>query len=201
MAVAREHDVSGLQVPVHDPVLVGVAEPLRDSGSKLERFGHRERFALHSFGEASPAEKLHRDKEDSVVGFVDLMDDADVRMLEGGGGGGFLHESLTALGLLDQILRQDFQRHLAVELLVAGAIDDRKLAPAELFEHGVVRKGFPDHCIDTIPPDWDYGAGSRMFRAGWAGESSSRDLVNILFEKSGAGGGTRTLTAARTAGF
>ena len=103
------------------------------------------------------------DKEDAV-GFVDLMDDADVRMLEGSGGGGFLHESLTALGLLDEIRRQDFQRYLAVELLVAGAVDDLQLAPAELFEHRVVRKRFPDHCLDTIPPDWDYGAGSRMFR-------------------------------------
>ena len=142
VAVAREHDVSGLQVPVHDPVLVSVAKRLRDSGSKLERLARRERFARHAFGEASPAEKLHRDKEDAV-GFVDLMDDADVRMLEGSGGGGFLHESLTALGLLDEIRRQDFQRYLAVELLVAGAVDDLQLAPTELFEHRAVRKGFP----------------------------------------------------------
>ena len=106
VAVAREHDVSGLQIPVHDPVLVSVLSPcaIPEASSSASVTGSGSRSMRSARARTTP---------------------------------------VTALGLLDEIRRQDLQRYLAVELLVAGAVDDLQLAPTELFEHRVVRKDFP----------------------------------------------------------
>ena len=55
-------------------------------------------------------------------------------MVEGGGGAGFLDEAQTAVGVGDLVGAQDFDGDFAVELGVAGTVDDAHPTLSEFVE-------------------------------------------------------------------
>jgi hypothetical protein len=66
-------------------------------------------------------DQLHHDIG-RVVDFADVVDGDDVGMVELGGGLGLTHQARPSNGA--QVgFAQYFDRHIAVELLVAGAVD------------------------------------------------------------------------------
>ena len=67
------------------------------------------------------------------VGLVDFVEGADVGVIEGGGGLGFLFEAPSGVVVAEKMRRQEFQRHGAVEFGVDGFIDDTHSAFAEFF--------------------------------------------------------------------
>ncbi len=91
-------------------------------------------------------DQLHGDEGHSL-GFVDLVDDGDVRMLECGGGLRFLHEPALAIGVGHQLRRQDLEGDLAVQPHVDGAVDDPHAAAADFVDDTVVREGATNHRI------------------------------------------------------
>jgi hypothetical protein len=58
----------------------------------------------------------------TAFGFVYLVDDRNVGVLQLGGGLGLLHEALTAIGVGDELRRQYLEGYLAVELGVDGSV-------------------------------------------------------------------------------
>ncbi len=83
------------------------------------------------------ADQFHGD-ERVPVGFVHVVDDGDVRVLDRRGGLGFLHEPAAAIGVVDQILGQDLERDVAVETRVGGPVDDTHPAAADLLGDAVL---------------------------------------------------------------
>ena len=79
------------------------------------------------------------------VCLVDFVKGADVGVIEGGGGLGFLFEAPLGVVVAQKMRRQEFQRHGAVESGVDSFIDDTHPAFAELLVNGVVRNGFARH--------------------------------------------------------
>ena len=77
------------------------------------------------------------------VGFADLVDDGDIGMLEGGRGARLLQQPRAAVGVVQQILGQDLERHFACQIDVEGAIDDAHAAAADFVEDLVVRERRP----------------------------------------------------------
>jgi hypothetical protein len=59
---------------MHDAPVVGVREPLRDLGGKLER-------PRQGIAELLPPDELHGD-ERQLTGLANLVDDADVRAFQ-----------------------------------------------------------------------------------------------------------------------
>ena len=149
MAFLGEHHVPRLDVAVHDAALVGVGEPRGDADPNPDGFGKRQGSLGEAARETRTPHQLHGD-EDDAVGFVDLVDDADMRMLERGRGLGLRDETLPPLGLLDQLRREDLEGHLAVQLVVSGPVDDLDFAPVELLEEGVVREFSSDPALSRV---------------------------------------------------
>ncbi len=79
------------------------------------------------------------------VGLVDFVESADIGVIEGGGGFGFLFEAPSSLVVAQQMRRQEFQRHGAVEFGVDGLVNDTHPAFAEFFANQVVRNSFAHH--------------------------------------------------------
>ena len=89
-------------------------------------------------------QQFHGD-EMLAVRFVDLVNRADVRMIERGGGKGFALESFAGCGIILHFRGQEFQRDVAPQLEVFGFVDHTHPAAAELRENPVMRNGFADH--------------------------------------------------------
>ena len=81
-------------------------------------------------GQRLAVEMRHDEKAD-VVRFTDVVDRADVRMVERGDGAGLAFEPRARIGIGGDLGRQDFDRDRAVEPRIAGAIDLAHAARAE----------------------------------------------------------------------
>jgi hypothetical protein len=69
-----------------------------------------------------PGHELHHDEVDAF-GRLDLVDRDDIRVVEGGGGAGFLDEAGTARSVREPVGRENLDGDVAAEPRVAGAID------------------------------------------------------------------------------
>ena len=74
---------------------------------------------------------------------LDGVDGDDAGMIEGGEGLGFALESREAFGVVPERGRQDFQRDVAAELRVGGAIHLAHAACAELLQDLIVTSTRP----------------------------------------------------------
>ena len=81
MTLLGQHDVRRLQISVDDLVLVRLLERLGDLGADQDHFAQPERLALDTHLKRLADDVLHRDTR-SAVGFGDLVDLADERMVE-----------------------------------------------------------------------------------------------------------------------
>ena len=80
--VLGDQDVGRLDVPVYDATLVGFAESGADLDRVLDGLGNAERTPVELGLEALTVVERHRDEQLAVVGFADLVDRADVGVVE-----------------------------------------------------------------------------------------------------------------------
>ena len=130
-----DHDVGGLQVTVHDTLLVGGG----NAGAELARQPRR----LSGFEPAAPAQEprqvlagdpLHG-QEVASVGLADVPDPTDVRVRDLARDSDLVEQTLEPVGVLTQLRRQELERDDLVELEVMGAVDlTHPAAPGETLD-------------------------------------------------------------------
>ena len=95
-------------------------------------------------------EEGHYD-EGAAIDLVDLVNGADVGMIEFRGGLGFPLETLAAFFVAQQVRSEEFEGDGAVESGVLGLIDDSHAAFTKLLGDLVVRDGLADHAGPILP--------------------------------------------------
>ena len=142
LVVGVQHDVVGLDVAVHDASAVCCTEcftNLNSVGDCIVDFLDRQ-----DLSQRSALDEFHDDELLTAV-FRDVVNDAHVRMVQGRGGLGLLHESCP-LGFVDLFLtREKFQCNETFELRVLGLVHYTHAALGELFEDLVMRNDLADH--------------------------------------------------------
>jgi hypothetical protein len=98
--------------------------------------------------EIGPRHQLHGQEPYSVL-FVETVDRRDSRMIERRQDLGFALEAQSALGISGEARRQDLDRRVAVECLVAGAKDLPHPAFTDLLEDAVLGEGSADQTKST----------------------------------------------------
>src|SRR5689334_5355202 len=98
--------------------------------------------------EGLAVEELHRDERVALM-LVDLVDRADVGMIQGRRGLGLALEAAECLGIFGDVVGKEFQRDEPLELGVLGLVDDTHPAAAQLLENSVVGYGLADHACRT----------------------------------------------------
>ena len=137
LAGGREHDVLGLEIPMDDPVGVGVSQRRGDLERELNR-----RPGLQPPKPPEPiAERSRLDVghgvEQPACGAAGIEQRQDVGVLEAGLGPDLALEALHAEGGAQGGV-QNLERHAAPVAEVLGQVDGRAAAPAQLLLDQVV---------------------------------------------------------------
>ena len=88
--------------------------------------------------------KLHGD-ERLLMLVINLVNGADIGMVQGGCGLRFALESGQSLPILFNLVRQELQSDKAVQLYVLSLVDNAHPAAAQLLDDAVVRDGLAKH--------------------------------------------------------
>src|ERR1700688_3796053 len=94
--------------------------------------------------ERYPIEKLHRDERTTIM-LADLVDSADVGMVQCGSGPSFAAKAFQCVRTLSDIVGKKLERDKAPENGVLSLVDDTHPAAAQLLDDAVMRDGLPDH--------------------------------------------------------
>jgi hypothetical protein len=127
---ALQDDVGRLQVAMDDSLLVRGHERLADLARNGECDGDRKRSTVEPIGQRRSLDQLE-DQGSDAVRFFQAVDGADVRVIECGERPRFTREARAPFGVGGEVRREDLDRDVAPELVVAGAVDLAHPAGAE----------------------------------------------------------------------
>ena len=109
--------------------------------------------------EGGAVEELH-DEEGAVAFLADVVDRADVGMIQRGRGLGFAAKTFEGLAVLGQIFGKKLEGDEAAEARVFGFVDHAHAAATELFDDPVVRDGLIEQ-VRVAPPQGSSHAKAR----------------------------------------
>ena len=89
-------------------------------------------------------QEFHGD-EGSPISLVNLVDGANVRMIQGRSGFGFALKTAESLRTFGYVVGQELESYKAAELHILGLVYDTHRAGAELLDDVIVRDGLPNH--------------------------------------------------------
>jgi hypothetical protein len=132
-----DQHVGGLEVAVHQPALVRVADRLGDGDHHADPLGERARGGLRPLLQRDAAHEFHRQerlfagRRAERAGGEDLGDPGMLQPAERFG----LQQQPRAAGRADELRGQHLERDLPARPFLLGAVDDAHAAAAEQREH------------------------------------------------------------------
>ena len=120
-AVLGQHHVARLQVAMHHALPVRALQSVRHLDAVSQHLLEGQRPALHALRQRLAFQVFQHQVVDATL-MADVVERADVGVLEGGDGARLALEALAELAARGEMLRQDLDGDLAVEPRVARAI-------------------------------------------------------------------------------
>jgi hypothetical protein len=104
------------------PAAMGTLEAVADFDSIAKDLVDWQRPIAETIGESLAFQILHHEVADAVL-LSDIMEGADVGMVQRRDGSGFAVETLPGVGILGKLRRKNFDGNSAIQASVARAID------------------------------------------------------------------------------
>ena len=144
LATIGDKDISRLDVAVKDVFAVRGIERIGELDGQIKQLIHRQRLTADLLIKGHAFQKLHRNE---VLAFelVNLINGADIGMVQRGGGASFPLQAVKRLLIFFQFLGKEFQRDVTAEFQVFGFIDHPHAARTQLTDNLVVRNRLPNH--------------------------------------------------------
>jgi hypothetical protein len=146
VAALGDENVGGLDVAMNDAFAVGGVERVGNLDGEIEQVVQFHRAAGDGVLQSLAVEKFHRD-EGFAVRFANIVNRADVGMVQGGGGLGFSLETREGLRIFRDVVWQEFQRDETVQADVLGFVHDAHASAAEAFQDAIVGEGLVEERI------------------------------------------------------
>ena len=115
-----------------DPLLMRRFEGFGDLLRDRQGFVDGDRSVRDAIRQGRPLDEFEHQRL-GALRFFQPVDVPDVGMVQRGEDLGFALEAGQAVGISGERLGQDFERHVAVELRVAGAVDLTHIPPAPIW--------------------------------------------------------------------
>ena len=122
------------------PLAWAASRPVGDLNAEVEKFRDGDGLAGDAMLEGLAFEQFHGD-EGAAFEFVDVVNGADVGMVQEGGGAGFAAESFDGLWVMGDVVGKKFEGDVAAETGVFGLVDHTHPSAAEFFLDGIVGDG------------------------------------------------------------
>ena len=119
-AVPRDHDVAWLQITMNDTCFVRPAQRIGDVGAVPQHLISRQWSFRQNVRKRLTLDELHHEVVNSVL-VTDIVNRADVRMIETRDRSGLALETSSHLRARSEIARQDLDCDAAVEARIACA--------------------------------------------------------------------------------
>ena len=122
---------------MRDSRLVRLGQAFRNLRRDFNRLSNGQQAREKQFAQRLPLNQFHRDKG-AAIALVDLMDRADIRMIQRGGKARLAGQTAERLRVLDEFFGKKLQRNMAAELQVFGFVNHAHAAAADLAKNAVV---------------------------------------------------------------
>ena len=137
LAALRQENIGRLNVAVDDAFFVRGIQGVGGLDTDAHQIVHRNRAAADPLAQRLALQQFHGD-EVMAVGFVHLMNGADVGMAERRGRPGFAQEALHRGRVGHQVWRQTLERDLASQTRIFGAIHHSHTARSQRVQEPVM---------------------------------------------------------------
>ena len=145
-------DIGGLDIAVNDILGVRGVERVSDLDGQREQAIEFERMAGDHMLQRRAIQKLHGDEGLAVL-FANVVDGADVGMVQCRSGLRLPPKPLQCLMVAGHVFREKLEGHEAVEAGVLGFVNHTHAPAAELLDDAIVRDGLADHYLsDHVGP-------------------------------------------------
>ena len=130
MLAGSDEDVGRLDVAMDNARLIGGIQPVGDFDCQWQQFHHRHWFAADALLERLTLHEFHCDVGATIL-LADVVDGADVWMIESRGGPGFAAEAAKRIPIRRHFGGQEFDGRKASQTNVLGLVHDAHAAAAE----------------------------------------------------------------------
>src|SRR5207245_2573972 len=139
-----DEDVRGFDIPMDDPFRVRGVQRAGNLNPEVQYLLHLQRLTFDAVLQRSPFEELHDDEILAIL-LPDLVNGADVGMVQRGGRACLAVEAFQRCGGLGQFFGEEFQGHVAAQGAVLGLVHHAHPATTQLLQNAVMRDRFADH--------------------------------------------------------
>src|SRR6266851_8592827 len=140
----HEKYIRRLDVAVHDSLRVRRIEPDSDLDADLQEFRYFDGLRANTVLESMALKQFHGNKR-TAFELTNIVNCADVRMIEQGCSARFAPESLDRLSVLGNVVGKEFQCNIPAKARVPGFVDHAHASASQFFQDAVMQDGAADN--------------------------------------------------------
>jgi hypothetical protein len=144
LAVPGDENIGRLDVAVDDAFGMGSVECVGNLDAEFQHEVDGQRFAVDAVFEGLALEIFHGQKRAAIF-FADVVDGADVGVVQGRGGTGFAAEPIQNGEMAADLIGQKLERNETAEARVLGFVDHAHSPAAQLFDDSIMGDAFAGH--------------------------------------------------------
>jgi hypothetical protein len=144
MAAFGDENIPRLDITVDNSFRVGCIKTIRDLNGQVENSCSFHRMAADALLQRRAFETFHHD-ERSPICLANVINRANVRVIERRGSFRFPFKAFEHLRILRQFFREEFQGYGTIQANIFCSVDDSHSTTAELSGDPIVRNGLTDH--------------------------------------------------------
>ena len=144
LPIRSDEQVSRLDVAMDNSLAMRGRQPIRNPYRQFQQRLGLDELLPDPVLQRHTLKKLHRNEAEVIVG-IDLINRADIRMVQRRSRPSLPPEPLQRQLILGHIRRQELQRHKPPQVDVLSLIDDAHPAAAQILDNAVVRDRRSNH--------------------------------------------------------